>query len=60
MMTDYTPEVILGVAAVVYNMAVVGVCGWTFVSLYKASGSWWSALSLLMLYALANSRFIRD
>ena len=42
------------------SIMLVITCGVTFVKLYKASGSWFSALALLMLFATASASFKRD
>ena len=56
-MEKYTPEVITFLAVILYNIMLVITCGVTFVKLYKASGSWFSALALLMLFATASASF---
>ncbi len=59
-MDKYTPEVVMMVLMIVKNIALIGACAWTVVSLYKLSGSWHCLWALLMLLFLSSGKFIRD
>ena len=59
-MTGYTPELVLGIASTVYNIAVVVTAGLTVAKLYEHSHSWHSLWALLILVGLKSFTFIRD
>lgn len=59
-MERYEPEMFTFVLMTIKNIALIVTSGFTVVTLFYFSRSWWSLLGLFMLLGLASGKFTRD